>query len=85
VDGGPVNAADVLAEDWQRHYTIDAGWAGTLVAALLAHGEQGEHRGGIYIDPDGGMWRVRLIGEDLSGHSIVVLLPLSAEAGDTDG
>jgi hypothetical protein len=76
-EGVPVNAADVLAEDWQRHYTIDAGWAGTLVAALLAHGEQG-----VAILPDGTLYLLDNVEVWEQGILNADLVPLSAEPGE---
>jgi hypothetical protein len=86
-EGVPVNAADVLAQaedDWiDEDAPPDATDPGLLypfmVAALLAHGEQG-----VVILPDGTLWAL----ETTTLERITVtpelrlLVPLSAEAGD---
>jgi hypothetical protein len=93
-----MNAADVLAEMGYRPQQ----WRDDIVAALLAHGEQGE---GVTIEadgdlhpkdppmttrlPDGTLWALAWVDdatidyEDAS-TSLYRLLPLSAEAGDTE-
>jgi hypothetical protein len=69
-----VNAADVLG---------DIGDSDDFVAALLAHGEQG-----VAILPDGTLRALEFHGNDYGpGEEDVELfrlVPLSAEAGDTD-
>jgi hypothetical protein len=71
----PMNAADVLG---------DIGDSDDFVAALLAHGEQG-----VAILPAGTLWALEFHGEDYGpGEEDVELfrlVPLSAEAGDTEG
>jgi hypothetical protein len=96
-----MNAADVLAEElYGRYVPTDSpsaiGNCSSLVAALLAHGKQGQ---GVTIeadgdlhpkdppmttrDEDGTLWALSAV-VDRRGVAYR-LVPLSAEAGDTDG
>jgi hypothetical protein len=78
-----MNAADVLTtahEGWARQ-SDGPPWADLgewLVAALLAHGEQG-----VAILPDGTMWALTAFVVDGVTEKYCRLVPLSAEAGDT--
>jgi hypothetical protein len=87
-----VNAADVLADKFGGRAS---GWTEQTVAALLAHGEQGQ---GLTIEADGEMhpkdppmttrlpddtlWALEPIEIGLYKHPMFRLVPLSAEAGD---
>jgi hypothetical protein len=77
-----VNAADVLADKFGGRAS---GWTEQTVAALLAHGEQG-----VAILPDGTLWALAehepgpYWDERHDDPPAYRLLPLSAEAGDTD-
>jgi hypothetical protein len=75
-----MNAADVLADRFQTERGHPLGYQ-THIDALLAHGEQG-----VAILPDGTLWalerQVNGYGHWTENHRLV---PLSAEAGDTDG
>jgi hypothetical protein len=72
-----MNAADVLAEAWPAiGDDVEVG----MVAALLAHGEQG-----VAILPDGTLYLLDNVEVWEQGILNADLVPLSAEAGDTDG
>jgi hypothetical protein len=89
-----MNAADVLAEALDPDGLMNPdGDYDPLVDALLAHGERGE---GVTIEADGELhpnaeavpdgWKVHWIMAESSDEiDVPVLVPLSAEAGDTDG
>jgi hypothetical protein len=85
-----MNAADVIRDgtaEWSPAHTT-ASEAPGIVAALLAHGEQG-----VAILKDGTLWALRGTkvrtpendyGSTITFSTAYLLVPLSAEAGDTD-
>jgi hypothetical protein len=79
-----MNAADVLAHSLVPKMSDLA--TAKVLAALLAHGEQG-----VAILPDGTLWALEyppadlaLMAERLGAMVGYRLVPRSAEAGDTD-